>query len=326
MFRQLTCPLYGVTEGIIRGTCNDLAKFERALSNVVATGAFQFAKLGSEDVETMRPRVRVEVGAIRNGKGDDLLSDFMGWVRSVQLRALQDHAADSPEQFERAWCTVYYCRWSEQGKQRAVALRTREERDLGLVPASVTPMWSPTVGTLRDTIRKAVRDIAIAIDEEDKERWHCCGGTTLLAVGAVSCDSDIVCGSVADVPVQRLAIGGAPTDARTTEVCHTHTSSDKVPRADRVPLSGKDAPFLELLPPPSVTPHPAVVLALARASAVGDNRHESCDGARLANVDPYDICTPPKCTTSQVAETIHSVDLPAYAAEEHHPPNIRETG
>lgn len=92
MFRQLTCPLYGVTDAIIRESCADESKILRVLSTVVATGTFQFAQLGNRDLDNMRHRVQLEVAAIREGRGHDLIEGVMGWVWSVQLRALQDHA------------------------------------------------------------------------------------------------------------------------------------------------------------------------------------------------------------------------------------------
>lgn len=116
MYRQLTCPKFGLTSAIIRETCVQDTKITKALSVLCAYGPFLFAKVGEESQEALRHRLNIEIAQIQEGKGDDLIDGAMDWVRVVQMRALRGHAAEYSQCFDEAWITIHYYLWGNQSK------------------------------------------------------------------------------------------------------------------------------------------------------------------------------------------------------------------
>lgn len=182
IYRQLTCPMFGVTAEIIQDSCQEEHKIKRALSVVVTHGPFLFADFGEDYGETLHQRLLLEIADIRRGGGKEIIAAVMSWVWNVQLRAIQDHALEQPAQFEKAWCTRHYCHWSDQSKHWGAALRFREDRDIGWVPSQSTPAWSKGVATLRNNILVHIRDIASVSAMEDESHWRDCGGGSLGGV------------------------------------------------------------------------------------------------------------------------------------------------
>lgn len=172
-FRQLACPLYGLSEEIILEACREEKRIMRAVAMFAYQGHIYFADAGLEGRQVALHRLKSEVTAIREGEGGDLVRDAMRWVRNVQFRALQDHAAMSSFQFDQAWCAKRLCHWAEQWEPWLTTLRTREERDIGWVPGPYTPSCSGEVASLRNDIHRVVAKIAAATRQEDDAQWQC---------------------------------------------------------------------------------------------------------------------------------------------------------
>ena len=93
--RQVTCPTYGLSKSTIRERCVRDTGMRRALTILVAQGVFQFTDL-QDTGSALERRVILEITEIREGRGEALLAAVMEWVRRVQIRALQDYAAEDP--------------------------------------------------------------------------------------------------------------------------------------------------------------------------------------------------------------------------------------
>ena len=145
----------------------------RAVAMFAYQGHIYFAGAGLEGRQVALNRLKSVITAIGGGEGDDFVRDAMRWVRNVQFRALQDHAAISSFQFDQAWCAKSLCHWSEQWEPWLTSLRTREERDIGWVPGPYTPSCSGEVASLRNDIRRLVDKIAAATRQEDDAHWQC---------------------------------------------------------------------------------------------------------------------------------------------------------
>ena len=148
----------------------------RALSTLVSQGPFLYTEIEETGIALER-KVTMEIVQIREERGEALIEGMMDWVRLVRFRALQDYAAEHLHRFQEAWCTLFYWEWGSQAKQWGRALQTREDRDIGWVPSLSTPSWSTCVAELRVDILKQSREIGVAVEVEDKDRWVSCVGT-----------------------------------------------------------------------------------------------------------------------------------------------------
>lgn len=174
LFRHLCCPNYGLTAEELRRECQVGINVKRSLSTFLAEGPYQFSSVRHGFGEDFRQRVQAEVDQICNGAGEDIVQEVMAWVYTVQLRALQEHAVCHPMQFIRAWTTTAHAHWEEQAQHWQVALRTREDHDLGWVPSGFTPAWNPGVAAIRLRIQETVEGIREKMSMEDKAHWEIC--------------------------------------------------------------------------------------------------------------------------------------------------------
>ena len=172
IFRQLTCPIYGLTHDLVVRLCQDSLTVNRALSAVVAQGPYWFTGLRREAAETLRYQLTSEIAHVRDGRGPNIVHSVMQWVKTVQFRALQDHAAARPEEFQTAWCVTDCAVWSDYFKGWAETLALREDRDIGWVASTKTAVWSHSAGAMREDIQRRVRDLGRCMAEEDDIRWR----------------------------------------------------------------------------------------------------------------------------------------------------------
>jgi hypothetical protein len=174
LFRHLCCPNYGLTAEEMRRECQVGINVKRSLSTFMADGPYQFSDVRQGFGEDFRQRVQAEVDRICSGAGEDIVQEVMAWVHTVQLRALQEHAVCHPMQFIRAWTTTAHAHWEEQAQHWHVALRTREDHDLGWVPSGFTPAWNPGVAAVRLRIQETVEGIRETMSLEDRAHWEIC--------------------------------------------------------------------------------------------------------------------------------------------------------
>lgn len=174
LFRHLCCPNYGLTAEELRRECQVRINVKRSLSTFLAEGPYQFSGVRHGFGEDFRQRVQAEVDQICNGAGEDIVHEVMAWVHTVQLRALQEHAVCHPMQFIGAWTTTAHAHWEEQAQHWQVALRTREDHDLGWVPSGFTPAWNPGVAAVRLRIQETVEGIRETMSLEDRAHWEIC--------------------------------------------------------------------------------------------------------------------------------------------------------
>lgn len=160
--RQLTCPMYGITRAAILEACAEDILIDRALSNFLWQGCFLYSGVAEELELALYEQLTREIRQVRDGKGDDIVSGVIDWVERVQVRALQDLAAEVPLQFQRAWCTLDYRHWDEHSQHWAVWLRNREDRDIGWVGAVEVPRLS---------VQRKILQVAKIIAAEDEYRW-----------------------------------------------------------------------------------------------------------------------------------------------------------
>ena len=180
MYRQLTCPMYGLRIDTIREECASPWKLKKALSLFLETGAYQYAGFGFVLSETFRDTVTDQIKTVADGGGDDIVGEVMVWIRNVQMRALQDVAISQPIQFIRAWETTDQSQWAEHYRMWSLALRVREEHDIGWVSSVVTPMWTPKVAALQLKIQDTVHDIGVAIQVEEDYHWRVCAAEDVI--------------------------------------------------------------------------------------------------------------------------------------------------
>lgn len=176
LHRQLACPLYGLTRKIIEDSCHAEASILKALDVLLSCGRFLFSVLSAEvyPVEAIRSELLSQITEVRDGRGSEFISTLLRWVRTVQIRALQDFAAEQAEEFDQVWETLQYSGWSEVAGPWTKKLRTREERDLGWVASLEAPSCSTEVALFREGIQRTVRDIATTTALEDRHRWDAC--------------------------------------------------------------------------------------------------------------------------------------------------------
>lgn len=154
--------------------CDFPENLKRALAMFIAEGQYQYAGLGFALGESLRAEVCAQMDKVRLGCGEDVVQSVMGWIRTVQLRALQDLAVCEPMQFNRAWMVTTHEHWTDQAKEWRTALQTREELDIGWVPAVSTPAWGPGVASMRLRILEMVHDLGDTMKREDCQQWHAC--------------------------------------------------------------------------------------------------------------------------------------------------------
>ena len=182
LYRQLTCPTYGLREGVIRGECKETWKLQKALTMFTQEGAYHYANLAFSLGDSLRDTVSKQIRDVADNRGEDVLKNVLKWTRSVQLRALQDFAVCQPLEFVRAWETQDQTEWSEHLRLWSLALRIREEHDIGFVPTVSTPTWTPRVAAIQVKIQSFVQDVGVAIEVEDDYHWRLCatvGGRNL---------------------------------------------------------------------------------------------------------------------------------------------------
>jgi hypothetical protein len=92
------------------------------------------------------------------------------WVKSVQIRALQDIAVEDEHQFVRIWCTTLHEEWGDQAKLWSRALRIREDKDIGWVCDESAQVWSTNAWSVRERIKKGIEELGDLVVEED-EAW-----------------------------------------------------------------------------------------------------------------------------------------------------------
>jgi hypothetical protein len=79
----------------------------------IAEGQYQYAGLGFALGESLRAEVCAHFDKVRIEQGEDVVQSVMGWIQSVQLRALQDLAGYKPMQFNRTWMVTKHEHWSD---------------------------------------------------------------------------------------------------------------------------------------------------------------------------------------------------------------------
>ena len=159
--------MYGLTKDIIYEECRGGINIQRALSIFISEGPYHYAGIPFGLGETLRARVQEEVQRINEGAGEDLIEEVLRWVRCVQIRALQDLAVCHAMVFTAAWCTVRHDFWAEVAPTWAWVMRTREEHDVGWVPAIDTPTWNLGFAAIRLRIQEGVGEIGEALTRED---------------------------------------------------------------------------------------------------------------------------------------------------------------
>lgn len=142
--------------------------FHRALSAVVAHGAYWFTSLRRQAAETLHS----DIADVRDGGGANIVHFVMQWVKTVQLRAFQDHSASQAKDFERASCITECALWSEYFKGWAEMLALRDDRDIGWVASTNTRVWKHSAGIMREDIQPRVCDLGRCMAEEDDICWQ----------------------------------------------------------------------------------------------------------------------------------------------------------
>ena len=90
LYNQMSCPIYKITEVGFRKECEFRVNLKRALSMFIVEGQYQYAGLGFALGESFRAEVCAQMNKVRLGQGEDVEQSVMGWIQTVQLRALQD--------------------------------------------------------------------------------------------------------------------------------------------------------------------------------------------------------------------------------------------
>ena len=134
-YRLLTCPLYGLTDGVIRRECGFILNIERALSTFMVEGLCTYSGIPFGIGETLRERVLADVQMINRGEGHEVIHSVLDWVSRVRVRALQDLAVCQAMEFTKVWVSTAHEQWKEHEKTWEWIQRTREENDIGCVPA-----------------------------------------------------------------------------------------------------------------------------------------------------------------------------------------------
>ena len=173
IFRQLTCPAYGITAEMFRDECRKREDILKALSMLRLEGPTLFATLSANVMDSgFQAKVLEEIQLINSGMGEDFVTDLLNWVRVVQLRAMQEFAVCHPQEFEEAWTTTDPKLWRELYSKWRHQLRVREERDIGwILCASVTPT-TPVVCELRLKLQETISEMAKTLQEDDETRWE----------------------------------------------------------------------------------------------------------------------------------------------------------
>ena len=173
-FRLLSCPVFGLTESVIRKECKLVLNIQRALSIFTAEGSYCFSGLRFGIGETLRARVISEVEKINSGEGGDLIEAVLHWLRIVRVRALQDLAVCQALEFNCIWTSTNPEQWKEHSKIWETVLRTREDSDIGWVATVETPNWNPGVAALKLGILEAVCAVEDTVKKEDMAYWSVC--------------------------------------------------------------------------------------------------------------------------------------------------------
>ena len=111
---------------------------------------------------------------VRLGQGEDIVQSVMGWIRTVQMRALQYLVVCEPMQFNRAWMVTIHEHWTDQAIKWRAALQNREELDIGWVPAVSTLTWGPGVASMSLRILEMVHDLGDTMKREVCHHWLAC--------------------------------------------------------------------------------------------------------------------------------------------------------
>ena len=172
LYRQLTCPTYGLTHEEMREECEISMNMRRALSMFIAEGRYQYVGVGFPIGESLREDVCADMEKVRSGHGEDIVTAVMRWIRGVQVRALQDFALADPTQFRRAWTVTNHEQWTDISKEWRKVLQTREDIDIGWVWAEAAPVVSPAVSTMRLKLFDVLHNLGDTLKIEDNHRWH----------------------------------------------------------------------------------------------------------------------------------------------------------
>ena len=171
-FRLISCPQWGLAEDSLPECCCDSTKMRRAVSALTSCGDYLFADfsgISSADANYLY-NLDIDEQAWRSGRAG--LGSVHDWVKTVQIRALQDIAVEDEHTFVQIWCTKSHEGWGDQGKTWTTALKIREERDIGWLCGESAPGWSTHVWNLREEIRILHRKLYDLIVEEDMACWR----------------------------------------------------------------------------------------------------------------------------------------------------------
>ncbi|KAG0595636.1 hypothetical protein M758_UG183900, partial [Ceratodon purpureus] len=112
----LTCLVYGITEDEIQRECASPINLRRALTMFIEKGQYQYGGLCFAVGESLCREVVSKMEEARSGTGQWITKSVMNWVKSVQLRALQDLAVCEPMQFNLSWQVTEHEHWDEMAK------------------------------------------------------------------------------------------------------------------------------------------------------------------------------------------------------------------
>lgn len=170
-FRLISCPQWGLKEDVLPDCCKDMMAIRRAVSMLVSLGDCLFSRFGGISSAVATELYNLEFDEhvwVSGGKG---LLAVHKWVKSVQIRALQDIAVEDEHQFVRIWCTTLHEEWGDQAKLWSRALRIREDRDIGWVCDESAQVWSTNAWSVRERIKKGIEELGDLVVEEDEAWW-----------------------------------------------------------------------------------------------------------------------------------------------------------
>ena len=77
LYKQLSCPIYGITEAVFRMECEFRMNLKRALSMFIVQRQYQYACLGFALGESLRAEVCAQMDKVRLGQGEDVVQSVM---------------------------------------------------------------------------------------------------------------------------------------------------------------------------------------------------------------------------------------------------------
>ena len=160
----------------------DSITFQRAVSALVSCGHYLFADLGGISNGVANGLYSLSLDEhVWSARGASVQA-VLDWVKTVQIRALQDFAVEDEHRFVQTWCTKSHEAWGEQSKSWSRALRIRENIDIGWICDEVVQEWSTDAWHAREELHRGIRQFHSAVVDEDAAWWMrhrytgCCVG------------------------------------------------------------------------------------------------------------------------------------------------------